>query len=65
MLIGPALLLAGLAVGIVLGAVAGDSDSAIAGLVWVASMVMLAIGALLCVAAGIALVAARARRAGS
>jgi hypothetical protein len=62
---GPALLLAGLAVGIGLGAVAGDADSAVAGLVWVASVAMLALGALLCVAAGASLVASRARGARS
>jgi len=60
---GPALLVAGLAVGIGLGAVFGDSDSAVAGLVWVVAMALLALGALLCVAAGITLGAARAGRA--
>jgi len=58
---GPALLVAGLAVGIGLGAVFGDSDSGVAGLVWVVSMALLALGALLCVAAGVTLGAARAR----
>lgn len=58
---GPALLAAGLAVGISLGAVAGDSNNGTAGLVWVASMAMLALGALLCFAAVVSLVAGRAR----
>lgn len=62
---GPALLVAGLALGIGLGAVSGDSDSPAAGLVWVASMGLLALGALLSLAAGVTLVAARTRRAGS
>ena len=62
---GPALLAAGLAVGIGLGAVAGESEGAVAGLVWVVSMMMLALGALLCIAAGITLVVGRARGAGS
>ena len=62
---GPALLVAGLAVGTVGGAVLEEDNSAAAGLVWVASMAMLVLGAALCIAAAVGLVVGRNRRAGS